>query len=231
MAYNPGVSFFIPFHELDPSKQNQCICFTQKGARCRRFCGQSDNSRAVTLHKTMIASASELVSLDLLQEYVLCNCCRSGRAGHRNRIEDFGLLIPLAWWWQDEIWRHAADQSVYTASIPTFGENIFIWYAYTTLTILTLGHMTILYTPATSSSYCQPNNQMSFSINTPPSKPVVGLSSHQYRFPTSSVTTEFTSQPFKGQPRYDLHSRKSNIPTGLTSTHLPSISQRPLSEQ
>src|SRR5438045_7141118 len=80
MAYNPGVSFFIPFHELDPSEQSQCIYFTQKGARCRWTCQESDNRRAIALHNTIIAISSEAVSLDLLQEYVLCNCCRSGRA-------------------------------------------------------------------------------------------------------------------------------------------------------
>ena len=96
MAYNPGVSFFIPFHELDPSKESQCIFFTQKGARCRWACRESDNRRAIVLHKTINAISSEAVGLDLLQEYVLCNCCRSGRARHRDRIEDSNLLIPLA---------------------------------------------------------------------------------------------------------------------------------------
>src|SRR6266480_3588114 len=93
MAYNPGVTFFIPFHELDPSKQSQCIFFTQKGARCRWSCQKGDNKRAMELYETIIAISSEAVSLDLLQEYVLCNCCRSGRARHRDRIEDIGLLI------------------------------------------------------------------------------------------------------------------------------------------
>ncbi len=118
MAYNPGVSFFTPFHELYPSKKKQCIYFTQDGARCRWSCQESDNRRAIALHKTVNAISSEAISLDLLQEYVLCNCCISGRARHRDRIEDIGLLIPLARRWQDEIQRHAD----YTISVPAFEE-------------------------------------------------------------------------------------------------------------
>ena len=108
MAYNPGVSFFIKFHDLDPSSQSRCIFFTQKRERCLWSCQDSDNRRAIELHKTITAYSGEDVPVDLLQEYALCNCCRSGRARHRDRIEDIGLLMPLAERWQDEIWRHAA---------------------------------------------------------------------------------------------------------------------------
>ncbi|CZR69623.1 uncharacterized protein PAC_19523 [Phialocephala subalpina] len=107
MAFNPGVSFFIPFHELDPSEQSRCIFFTREGARCKCLCQKSDNRRAIALHKTIIEIPSGAVSLDLLQEYAQCNCCRFGRAQHRDRIEDVGLLMPLARRWQDEIRRHA----------------------------------------------------------------------------------------------------------------------------
>lgn len=103
MAYNPGVSFFIPFHELDPKRQSQCIFFTLKGMRCR--CSASDSQQAIQLHKEITANGSEDVSLDLLQEYIKCNCCMFGRARHRERIEDIGLLMPLAQRWQDEIYQ------------------------------------------------------------------------------------------------------------------------------
>jgi hypothetical protein len=226
MAYNPGVSFFIPFHELDPSNQSQCIFFTQKGARCRWHCQESDNRRAIALHETIIAISSEAVSLDLLQEYVLCNCCRSGRARHRDRIEDIGLLIPLARRWQDEIWRHATDQSNHTTFVPALGESIFIPYAYTTSATSTPSHTTTLYTPTASPSYYQPNARTSFSINATPSKPVASSSSYQYGSPRSSTTTEFAFQPFGSQPRYDLRPHEANISTNSTS----SISQPPRSE-
>jgi hypothetical protein len=115
MAYNPDVSFFIPFHELNPSEQRQCISpAPTKGRRCGNICQKSDNGRAIALHKTIIATSTPVVSLDLLQEYALCNCCRV----HHHRIEDNGLLMPLARRWQDEIRKHAADQSDRPIPIP-----------------------------------------------------------------------------------------------------------------
>jgi hypothetical protein len=179
MAYNPGVSFFIPFHELDPSRQSQCIFFTQKGARCRWHCQEYDNRRAIALHQTIITIPSEAVSLDLLQEYVLCNCCRSGRAQHRDRIEDIGLLTPLALRWQDEIRRHAADQFNHTTFVPALEESIFIPYAYTTPAASTPSHTTTLYTPTASPSYYQHDARTSFSINATPSNPAASLSPYQ----------------------------------------------------
>jgi len=176
--------------------------------------------RAIALHKTIIAISSEAVSLDLLQEYALCNCCRSGRARYRDRIQDIGLLIPLARRWQDEIRRHAADQSYHTTSVPAL-ESISIPYAYTTPVTSTLSHTTTLYTPTTNPSYYQPNARMSFSINATPSKPVASSSSYQYGSPRSSTTTEFAFQPFGSQPRYNLRHREA------TSTRPTSISRPP----
>ena len=230
MAYNPGVSFFIPFHELDPSRQRRCIYFTQEGARCRWSCQESDNRRAIELHNTIIARSSEVVSLDLLQEYVLCNCCRSDLAQHRDRIEDVGLWIPLARRWQDEIWRHAADQSNHTISVPALEESIFIPCAYTTPAISTPSHTTTLYNPTASPSYYQPNARTSFSINTTPPQPVANSSIYQYGSPRSSTTTEFAFQPFGSQPHYDLRSREADISTNSTSNRPTSISQAPQSE-
>ncbi len=230
MAYNAGVSFFIPFYELDPTKQSQCIFFTQKGVRCRWDCQENDNRRAIALHKTIIAASSEAVSLDLLQEYVLCNCCRSGRARHRDRIEDIGLLIPLARRWQDEIRRHAADQCNLTTSVTALEESIFIPYAYTTPGTSTPSHTTMLYTSTARPSYYQSNARTSFSINAAPSKPVARSSSYQYSSPRSSTTTEFAFRPIESQPRYDLRPREANISTNSTLTRPTAISQAHLSE-
>lgn len=229
MAHNPGVSFFIPFHELDPSKQSQCIFFTQKrkGARCKFLCQESDNRQAIALHRTIIAISSKAVSLDLLQEYVVCNCCRSGLAQHRDRIEDISLLIPLARRWQDEIRRHAADQSNHTTSVPALEESIFIPYAYTTPATSTPSHTTTVYTPTASPSYYQLNARRSSSINAIPSKPVASSSFYQFDSPRSSNTTKLAFQPFASQPRYDLRPREANISTNSTSTRPKSISQTP----
>ncbi|KAF1813279.1 hypothetical protein P152DRAFT_434214 [Eremomyces bilateralis CBS 781.70] len=230
MAYNPGVSFFISFHELDPSRQKQCIFFTQKGARCRWPCQKSDNSKAIALRKTIIEISSEAVSLDLLQEYVLCNCCRSGRARHRDRIEDIGLLIPLAQRWQDEIQRHTANQSRYTTSVPALEESIYIPDAYNGTVTPTPSRTTPLYTPTVSPSYYQSRARTSFSINTKPSTPVASLTPYQYSSPRSSAITDIAFQPFGSQPRYNLRPPTANLSTNSTLTKATFSSQVSLSE-
>ncbi|EXJ84090.1 hypothetical protein A1O3_04757 [Capronia epimyces CBS 606.96] len=102
MAYNPEVSFFIPYHELNTSRQRQCIFFTQKGARCRWDCEDEDSTQAVALVQEINAILPrETVSLDVLERCALLNCCQ--RARHQDRIEDLGLLTPLAERWYDEI--------------------------------------------------------------------------------------------------------------------------------
>jgi tetratricopeptide (TPR) repeat protein len=107
-AYHSGLSFFIPFHELDPLRQRQCIFFTKKGSRCRWRCLKNDNRQAIAIHKAILRTSERIISLNLLQEYALCNCCS---IHHQARIEEMGLLTPLARRWQDEIWRHPVDQS------------------------------------------------------------------------------------------------------------------------
>ena len=101
MAYNPGVAFFIPFHDVDPSTQNQCIFFTQKGARCKWYCNDKDNRRAIFLRDSFLKAPTGLIDIEIITEYVQCNCC--ARAKHRDRIEDVELLIPLAQRWFEEI--------------------------------------------------------------------------------------------------------------------------------
>lgn len=107
-AYNPGVSFFINFHDLDPSVNGQCIFLTLKGIRCRWLCERSDNLRAIKLRRTIMMCSSESVNLNLLQEYILCNCCRSGNAIHQDRMRQMDILELLARRWQDEIQRKGA---------------------------------------------------------------------------------------------------------------------------
>lgn len=61
--------------------------------------------------------SSDDITTELLEEYVRCNCCRRGRAQHRDRIEDIDLLRPLAKRWRQEILDRAVDQSEVTAEI------------------------------------------------------------------------------------------------------------------
>ena len=109
MARIPDVSAFSKFNDLDPQDQNQCIYITQNGARCKWR--SSDNSQAIKLYTTICEYVERDIELDLLKEYILESCCKSGRAQHRDRIEDVGLLMPLAHRWQSEISRQNGDRS------------------------------------------------------------------------------------------------------------------------
>ena len=103
MVYNPGISFFISFRDLDPSSQNQCIFYTQKGTRCRHRCSASDNARARDLCRAISLTALEPICSDMLRDYILLNCCRMGANKHRERIKEENLLVPLTQRWQNEI--------------------------------------------------------------------------------------------------------------------------------
>ena len=107
--YIAPVSWFVGFYDLNPSRQNKCIYFVQaerRDRRCRWFCGEHDNdrewkNRAIQLRENIITTASVYVSIDLLREYILHQCCQ--RAHHGSSIEDNRLLIPLAERWKGEI--------------------------------------------------------------------------------------------------------------------------------
>jgi hypothetical protein len=218
MAYNPGVPFFIPFHELDPSEQSQCIYFTQKRARCLWTCQESHNRRAIEIHQAIIASPSESISLDLLQEYVLCNCCISGKARHRDRIEDVGLLTPLAQRWQDEIQRQAADQSNETTVKQAFRDDVLIHNPYATPATSPSRHTTIPYTPIDSPSCYTPSKSSASSTPSEQSSPM------------RSSATKSTVQPSRSETRYDLCHRRADIPTKSISDLCTSIFHMSLSE-
>jgi T5orf172 domain len=109
--YIAPISWFVGFYDLNPSRQNKCIYFVQaerRDRRCNWYCGEHDNdrewkNRAVQLRENIIATASVYVSIDLLREYILHQCCQ--RAQHQSSIEDNRLLIPLAERWKGEIER------------------------------------------------------------------------------------------------------------------------------
>lgn len=97
----PDVSSFIRFHELDPRTQDQCIYITQKGSRCQW--PSSNNGRAKELYATLSQCQNESIDVEVLQDYIVSNCCKSGRAQHRDRIADTGLLPSLVQRWRGEI--------------------------------------------------------------------------------------------------------------------------------
>lgn len=104
----------------------------------------------IELHETINALLAETVGVELIEEYILCNYCRSGRAQYRDRIMDVELLILLAERWQDEIRRHAAEESSCAVSIAPL-ESIILPNAITTLAILTPSHTIIVYTTSIAS--------------------------------------------------------------------------------
>ena len=230
MAFNPGVSFFIPFDELDPSEQSQCIFFTQKGARCRWKCQKSDNKRAIDLHQTIIASPTEIPILGLLQDYVLFNCCGSGYAQHQDRIEDIGLLVPLARRWQNEIRTQKANQSSHTATVLTPGEGILITNVYPTPATLTPSPTSIVDSPTTSTSNANDISPASISIISTPSTSDTSLIPDENSPSVTSSTITLGAELSESEPRYALRPRQANISTNSTPTQYAPASQTPLSE-
>lgn len=259
MAYNPGVGFFITFYELNPSRQRRCIYFTQKGTRCLWPCQENDNRRAIALREEINATQSEADTLALLLEYVLCNCCRSGRAQHRDRIEDVGLLIPLALRWQEEIRRRVGGG----ASVPTFPETRSTPPAYSIPTTPSSTHTTTLNTPTTTPSYCRIDGPKAFSPGLTFLDPVASLSPYQHSSPSHqySASYQYGSPPYQygspnqydssahhygssylsndhkatyerygSPPRYDLRPREVSSFTDSTLSLLPPDFQLPLSE-
>ncbi|KAH7311284.1 T5orf172 domain-containing protein [Stachybotrys elegans] len=97
-------TFFISVQELNASSLDQCIHFTRYGKRCKWSLKERDLEKARVLRDQVVSAAGGTVELDLLQRYALSNCC--SKAQHRNRLEDRGLLAPLAIRWQQELQQH-----------------------------------------------------------------------------------------------------------------------------
>jgi hypothetical protein len=221
MPFNPDASWFIPFHGHDPSTNGKCIYFTQKGTRCGWPCQNRDNTRAIELYGTICRLPAGAVGIELIKDYILCNCCRSGRAQHRDRIEDVGLWTPLAERWLDEIRSRATEQSSRTVSVSPLEATAIL------PATPTPGQATTVYTtPRTSSPYFQPSTPISRSINTTPPTSIASSSAYQNTSPkTPTTSAEIAPLPSGGQPHYDLRPRNTHISVQLTT-----ISQSPRSE-
>jgi hypothetical protein len=232
MPFNPDASWFIPFHEHDPSTNDRCIYFTQNETRCLWLCQKRDNNRAIELYESISGLPAEAIGIELIKDYILCNCCRSGRAQHRDRIEDVGLWTPLAERWLAEIRRHATEQSRRTVAVSPLEESAILPDAVTIPATPTPSHATTVYTtPTASSPYFQPSTPTSSSINTTPPTSVASSSAYQNTSPkTPTTSAEITPLPSEGQPHYDLRPRYTNISTNAISVQPMTISQPPRSE-
>ena len=221
MVFNTGVSFFIPYNELDPSRDKRCIFYTLKGARCRNVREKSDIIRAIELRKAINATSPDAIDFGGLQEYVLSTCCR--RANHRDRMEDVGLLIPLAQRWQDEILSHAGR----ITSVLALGESVIAPCARRALAILSHDGSTILASPIESPSNDRLDCRPSSGIDQVASTPGSSSASPKHGSSESSATAGFHAQQLKGHPRYDLRGRET---VHSTSTQTRLISGYRLSE-
>ncbi|CAN9321204.1 unnamed protein product [Alternaria alternata] len=101
---DPGVDFFVSFNDLNPNAQKQCIYFVKADRpdrRCKWDCSESDNRRAIELHRIIAQNESEDTLVDHIRDYIQSTCC--SRAKHRDIILSSPLLIPLVERWLDEI--------------------------------------------------------------------------------------------------------------------------------
>ena len=196
MPDNIAVSSFSSFHELDPSKQNRCIYLARNGSRCKWPCTETDNERAIELHKIITASSNKAVDHDILVEYILCSCCAAGSARHRDRIVDAELLLPLAERWREEIKGRITGQSNYTAPTQTAGEGV---ASYDTLA--TTAKSAATHSIVVSDLSDQQETSSKIAI---PGDTIANSFSYEHDPPTASSTTE--------PPRLTVDQEHSGIP-------------------
>ena len=210
MAFNNNVSWFVSFHAHDPSRNKKCICYApSKGRRCLAPCERPDNQRAIELHRQIINDLSaEAVDIQLLEEYILCVCCRFGY--HRDNIQDAGDLTPLAERWLDEIKRHAAEQSRRTVSTAPLGANIFRPGAATTPTTPTPGRVVQAYAAPTATGapgayFNTPGHTRPVAL--PNTTPITYATPTAYTAPTAYTTPKgYATAPVYTSPAADTNS-------------------------
>ncbi|KAF2464797.1 uncharacterized protein BDR25DRAFT_307089 [Lindgomyces ingoldianus] len=199
MALNQDVSWFVPFRAHNPSRNKNCICYApSRKARCRASCERQDNRRAIELHKIINDLPAEAVDTQLIEEYILSVCCRF--AYHRDRIEDLGLLTPLAERWLDEITIHATEQSRRAVSPASLGANTALRGAATVSTISTPSRAIQAYTAPTANTTptAYPTPPVSTSppaYTTPTASPTLTASPLRYRYNTPTPNEVNTTPP------------------------------------
>jgi T5orf172 domain-containing protein len=227
MAVEPGVPYYMSFYDLNPSKQRKCIFITKSTQRrCTWDCLTTDNDRAVKLHRQIIAASSGIVSLDLLEEYILCNCCRSGRAQHRDRIQYIDHLEPLAERWQQEILERVGVASLLLTAVEVVEENNVVADGASTLVVSTANDVTSLDMQSRSSSTALSDGEALHTNGSTMSETVATQSITRY---ASLGGKEYTYEPLT-QRRYNLRPRDSNAFTNLDMMRTISRPKAPLPE-
>ncbi|OQD89513.1 hypothetical protein PENANT_c002G06141 [Penicillium antarcticum] len=217
MPYAPGVSYFIRFYELDPSEQNRCIYFTQKGGMCKWNCRDEDNQRAVLLQRAIMNSCLETMNIELLREYVQCNCCV--RARYQNRIEDVELLTPLAQRWLNEIRTRAAHCLGNEMSISSLQQGKTHDYA---CNIPNTSSPDTRDERFSANSLSRARSQIATSSGTIEASSII-KSSHPHPLSSSSNTSELALHSRENHSRYKLRIPQTNR-SGETNIIQPSYS-------
>jgi hypothetical protein len=210
---DPGVDFFIGFHDLIPNPQQKCIYFVKEDRPDRRcMCICSDNERAIELHRKITKSESGKIVLDDIREYISSNCC--SRARHRDLILSSPLLILLVERWLDEILsqKHLEEASRYSAQspAPTTPKRVSrvdrpAPSSCDTSTSSATSRATTVETPLSSPSYSRCNSPKASIVSSVPLRldasptPLPRVSST-----ITPITKPFESEPAETQKRYNL---------------------------
>ncbi|KAG4416365.1 hypothetical protein IFR04_010527 [Cadophora malorum] len=208
MAVEPGVPHYLSFYDLNPSDQSQ-----------------SDNERAIELYRQIIRASSDIASLDLLKEYILCNCCRKGRAQHRDRIQYIDHLEPLAERWQQEILERAGEASIPTTLEADDEKNV-VTDGANTLAFSTASDVTPLDMQSRTSLTTLSDGERLYANGSTMSRTVATQSTARYSSPNGK---EPTYEPLT-QHHYDLRPRNGNALKNLAITRTIPRPRKPLPE-
>jgi hypothetical protein len=213
---DPGVDFFVSFHDLNPNVQKRCIYFVKENRpdrRCKYDC--SDNKRAIELHSIITESESENITVEDIAKYIRSNCCSKAR--HRDLMSSSPLLVSLVERWLDEILfqkhmeeasKHSAQSSTPTTPKRTSRAETPAPSSCNISASSATSRATTVETPLSSPSYSQSNRPKASIVNSIPSFQDASPTPFP-RVPSTitASTTPSESEPSEAQKRYNLRPR------------------------
>jgi hypothetical protein len=229
MRFNPGVSWFTPYCDHDPSTDRTCIYFTQRKVRCSRTCDIEDNELAIQLHGEINSLSTDAISLELIAKYISYLCCGWGKTRHRDSIEDDELLIPLSERWKDEICKYADEPfrsrvGIIPSNTGATLRDIFTSHSTTALNTAITTHIS----PAASLTLDELDTAAFNDTDTALLESIASLSPLSITSPkTSTASSKIISIPSGSQPCYDLRSRDTPSSTNK-SLVVPRVTVQPL---
>lgn len=104
MANLPSIDDFPSLADLELALNDQdhrCIYYLlSKGRRCESKPNAADRAEAARLRRSFDPPAVQHVDIEILKEFARLNCCKRS---HRHKLDDIGLIDPLALRWQAEL--------------------------------------------------------------------------------------------------------------------------------